>query len=546
MKILDLSKEKRNDLMILVTIWSIIFAPYIFKGELIRDDLGLLTLPLKFSNYLDFQWKMSSLSIMSARPISAIFHGVSYWLFGTNAWAFHLVNLVIFGASILYFYLAIEKLVSRDIALLSALFALVYPCASATVFSSIMVNSNLAGIFWSSALYYTEVHNKRKIFLTSLLLLLSALSYEAFIPLFVLNMLAGAFVPRFEKNEKRNLLMSVLPVFIALMGFGFYRVYLEDVLFDPPFSRISISPLNTAIYKFRESLVMGVKIALSHSIRISVRAVDNLGLMPVYSLGIILIVLIVIGYYLYKSGIFQKSDGSTGSQYFLELINRTTILSISGFPHFDIFILSLLLFVCAHSIFVFSTYSPDSSGFENRTLGAIRFVTALCFSIIGVISWRVFLNKRIKTAIAGALIAVFCLHLLSMIGQREAWISASHYNEKIIANINEMISNKGLHDLDTMRLVAKIPFDFPGQVNREPIISVPWDITPLLALANPTIEIEANVYNPTTVVSQDKITIDGYWEAEFPFYLYDHDRNILTTITSEQEWENALTETSSE
>ena len=100
------------------------------------------------------------------------------------------------------------------------------------------------------------------------------------------------------------------------------------------------------------------------------------------------------------------------------------------------------------------------------------------------------------------------------------------------------IRKQHLSDVDSLTLVAILPNTFPEQINQEPILCAPWDITSLLSLSNPTMNIDANVYNETTTVSANKITIGGhgYWETQYPFWLYKYETNKIYQVMSEQDW----------
>jgi hypothetical protein len=79
-------------------------------------------------------------------------HGICGWTFGTTAWPYHLVNLTLFGTTVLLVFHALTRILPRRVALATACFAIVYPCAAGSVYSSIMMNSNLAGCCWAGSL----------------------------------------------------------------------------------------------------------------------------------------------------------------------------------------------------------------------------------------------------------------------------------------------------------------------------------------------------------------------------------------------------------
>jgi hypothetical protein len=85
---------------------------------------------------------VSSFPIMTSRPVTALLHGLAYWFIGATSWPYHAVNFVLLLASVLLVHGAPAAVNSQALAFLTAM--LMYPSASGTAFSSIMVNSNLA------------------------------------------------------------------------------------------------------------------------------------------------------------------------------------------------------------------------------------------------------------------------------------------------------------------------------------------------------------------------------------------------------------------
>jgi hypothetical protein len=138
-------------------LWLALYAPYIRSGGFLRDDLGFVTQqrgaarylgwldePRGFASYPEFQQYVSSFPTMTGRPVSALAHGALYWALGSTIWPYHLINLTLFLASVLLVYAAIRVVLSDALAFLTSAFALVYPSAAGTVFSSIMMNSQFS------------------------------------------------------------------------------------------------------------------------------------------------------------------------------------------------------------------------------------------------------------------------------------------------------------------------------------------------------------------------------------------------------------------
>ena len=401
-----------------------------------------------------------------------------------------------------------------------------------------MMNLNLAGILWSLALFIATKNFKGRLILSALLLILSALSYEAFIPLFALNIFIALTSLNLEQIDRKQVFLQASPVITALLLFGVYRAVLERLIFNTTFSRVTIHHPAAWAHKFFESMFLGLKIALLDSLRISIRSLPNITLLSLSDKIIILIVLTVIGFYVYKAISVNGPDVPGGFHFTVAYFERFTTIRLSGFPLLDLCSITVFIFFFSHAIYLFSEYSPLSWGFENRTLGAIRYATALLLTAFATMLYRVFINRWPKRAVAIGIIGLATLFTLSMVGQREAWIAAARYNTQTIHAINTAIEKFGLAKLQSFVLVARLPDNFPGQVNREPILGVSWDIGPLLSLSHPEINIRANVYDPSrTAVGADKITIAGYWEAQYPFYFYDDREQRIYQIASDRDWQ---------
>ena len=124
----------------------------------------------------------------------------------------------------------------------------------------------------------TKKQNTKNIALTAFLLLLSTLSYEAFIPLFLLNILIGFLSQDLDRTKPLKILVPILPVFVALFLKGIYQIYFEKIIFGTGFSRVNIISPMDMLHKFSLSLKSGIRITMLDSVNISIRALNNLKL----------------------------------------------------------------------------------------------------------------------------------------------------------------------------------------------------------------------------------------------------------------------------
>ena len=538
-------RSQVTDASVLIGVWMLLYVPYILAGGLVRDDLGFLAMPHEFPDYGSFQVQLSSWQTMTARPVSALLHGLCYWFFGSSAWPFHLVNLSLFLASVLFVYRAVSNLIAPDLAFLTAALALIYPCASGTLFSSIMMNSNLAGSCWAAALWLDSTRplgegRRWGGIAVTLLLLVSALSYEAFIPLFAVNILVLLARRGGARMTLRGALRMLAPVGLALLLLLVYRVLLEPRIFETEFSRIKLPDASTGGFEVKRAFGRGITVAFADSIRLSVRSLAHLERVALPYFAVLAPGMIGLGVLTYRR--IQSSAGLRHRCPFFDgIFERFGRLRAARWPHLGVFVLAVLIFLLSLSIYVFSDCRASSRGFETRTQGGVRFAWAFVLaagitSLHQALAWR-----RWKRLCAAAALVLLGLFMLSIVVQRDAWISASRHNDLMLQRMDRVIRSTGLDALPSFTFLAELPQTFPEQVNREPTFGVPWDLGPALSLRFPEIEIQANVYTPERAAIQpDGVTIDRWWEARFPFFFFRHSTEQIYSIASAQDLHDAL------
>ncbi|HKO21484.1 MAG TPA: hypothetical protein VJX91_02445 [Candidatus Eisenbacteria bacterium] len=449
---------------------------------------------------------------MTARPVSALLHGFCYWFLGPRAWSHHTVNLSLFATSVLLTHATLCRTVDRSLAFVACSFFIVYPAASGTVFSAIMMNSNLAAAFWAAAIWVasTREMRPRTTALVASLLVASALSYESFVPLFPAVALAGG--TDFGSWNGRRALRASWPVVIALCGVALYRLVLERAIFGGVLTRASI-PHDLASRLVSVPLD-GARVAFIDSIRISAHALRDLSLAPPIALGILACLLIPFLLVLWRSLTGPPGHG------------RRTLVIVAA-----------CVFLMVHFIFLGSEYRPTAHGFESRTQGAIRFGAG--FLVASVFLAMTALQK-VKLAARVICLGAFLLFTLGVVGQREAWIAAGRYNREVLGEIDSALRSSDLLGADSLTLVAVLDRKFSASVNGEPTFGTSWDLGPALEVAHPGLKVSANVYTVKRArVDPRGVTLDGSWRANFPFHAFRTGAGIRQ-IRSEHEWGEAM------
>jgi len=531
--------------LLIAALWAFLYLPHIPAAGLVRDELGFLPAwqgserfigwidePRSFETYFEYQAWVSSMSHIQWRPVSGVLHGLCYWFFGATPWPYHLINLSLFLASVLFIYVALANVLPRSTAILTAAFALVYATAGATVFSSVMMNSNLAALTWSGALYLdsrASPPSRSRNLAVVVLLLLSSLSYEVFIPLFLANAMLRVWRDHWPPwPGLGRLLGSTWPVLLALVLFVAYRVAIAPLVFAGGQPAIEPS-LTLATLRYLESIVLGLQEYFVKGFTVSLSSLPNVGALPGVALASIIALLACLAILVRASSAHlarqstARTPGAVGE----------TGWRRPAPPWLGQLAVVAVLFLAAHMIFAVSDYIPRSTGFETRTQGAMRFVVALLLGLIATGIYAAVRGRVTRQLISVLTFGLAAFLALSNVGQREAWIAAARYNDVLLVKMEGAIRSAGLLEQSRFTFIADLPERFPGQVNGEPIFGETWDIGPALSLAFPNSAIRANVYDvPGTIVLADMAIFHGYWEAPYPFYFYRFNDNQIYTVAS--------------
>ena len=530
-----------RDSLFLVATLIILFGPFVIHGGFLRDDLGLLAYPPRTTTYRHYQALMSSQPVLTGRPVSALLLGVCGWTFGTTAWPYHLVNLTLFGTTVLLVFHALTRILPRRVAIMTACFAIVYPCAAGSVYSSTMMNSNLAGCCWAGSLLIATLPGWSlwRGPASAALLLLSALSYEAFVPLFLTTVLARYRVAPLQSLSWRGVISPIIPVVAALLLYGVYHAAIEPVLFGASYSRVSIPVPAELTRRLLSAAFWGTKVAYIDSLRITIKSIPYVTALPVATLLMPLLWLVVIGSLLVSAFSSGATDAPSPEALPGDGPQGTTAVTIR--PGAQMPLIGCLVFLTAQTIFVFSDYTPQSWGFENRTQVGVRFAFAFLVAVLVDRLLRL-PGKASCRWVAMAAIALLGSFFMAMVAQREAWIAAARFNDRSLHRVERAIRAHGLDRGPALTILTALPASFPGQLNHEPIFGVSWDIGAALSLAFPAIDIRANVPVPTrTVVSDEGVTIDRTWVATFPCHVYSDETESIQTISSSDEWRRLST-----
>lgn len=438
-----MEKKQNNNYLIFLNILIVVYSLYIslsvFKEKaVVTDDLaGVYALRVIPDSYFSYIYSFLDSTIMAARPVSGIITGTLSFLSKNNESAY-LLGTLFFPLSLIAVYWVGRKMLSKELA---NLITLLYCCSiigTSIQFTSIMLNSNLATIFFVLSIYYVYV--RKKIIVSALLFIASVLSYEIFLPLVLLPL----FLIR---ENKKRVLFALLTLGVIIT----FRKVIQPYIFVNSYQRDEVG----RIFELKR-----VMLVVIFSVKLFVKDLFvgiYKGLLNIRNLNIPEWVLsVVIPFVVYKA--FRNYDFKSKSEYFKKL----------GMISFVAILVGL-------SIFLFSSYIPTLFGFNNRNLGAIRlFYTLLIIS--GVIYLSVKLNVQSRMISVFFAVIAFLL-VVTNIRVKDSWIYASHFNNELFSKLNKAIRDNHIEGGDIC-----LEYDVfhelktnPNLTFREPLFYDDWE-----------------------------------------------------------------------
>ncbi|AIH01633.1 hypothetical protein M949_0462 [Riemerella anatipestifer CH3] len=426
----------------------LIYALYVvtkitYTNTLLADDLSKMYESIYLdSNFIDFIFSFLDSATMSARPVSGLLTGSLIYISSYNQ-SLYFLGLLLFPISIITLYNVSKHFINKELALLAVILYTSSIFASSIQFSPIMLNSNLALIFWLVSVYFLrKTYNP---FLSGLFYILSILSYEIFFPLLIINALLIK-----SKRGKFLYFISILSVLI------FYKKIAQPLLFINSYQRDNLNQLLN-IGHLKKVILFTGKMFLRDYIFSLIKGIKN-----IIHFNLIEIVFpVIIGlttYFHLKKEQFIKFNFS---------LNKALLISFS------------LMMLCL-SIFIFSTYIPTLYGFDNRNLGGVRL-----FSSFFILMLILYVTKRLNIKIEyfriifSAIVAlVFVVNLSSM----NAWIYASDFNKKMFKDLAKNILNN--NNISTKICIDYDVYNFQKNnkylILREPTFFNNWEAPYLL------------------------------------------------------------------
>lgn len=457
-----MEKKLNNSYLIFLNILIIVYNLYIslsvFKEKIIvTDDLSKLYESKHISkSYFSYLYSFLDSTTMAARPISGIVTGTLIFFSKSNEYIY-LLGVLFFPLSLLAIYCIAKKILSKELA---SLITLLYSCSligTSIQFSSIMLNSNLATIFFLLSIYFIYV--REKIIISSLFFIASILSYEIFLPLILLNLFL-------IKDNKKRILFLLLTSGIIII----FRKIIQPSIFVNSYQRDEVNK----IFEFKRVLQIAV-----FSLKLFFKDLFvgiYKGLLNIRNLHVIEILsAFLISFVTYK--VFSRYDFKSNLKEYKK-IGLVSFLSI----------------MFGLSIFLFSSYIPTIFGFDNRNLGAIRlFYTLLVVSLIVYSSVKLKLGNKITSAFLAVITFLLVITNLSV---KNSWSYAVKFNNEIFTKLNTALQSNHIEAGEVC-----LKYDIFNEVKtnprftlREPIFYNNWE-SPMLSQMNGIEPHKIHVYN---------------------------------------------------
>lgn len=408
------------------------------SNVILADDLSILYSSKDIhQNYFEYIISYIDSSTMSARPVSGFITGTIAF-FSKNNNQIYFLGLLFFPLSILTIYFVLSKILSKEVACLIILFYAVSIIGTSIQFSPIMLNSNVATIFYVLSIYFIVV--KKNLVLSSLLFILSILSYEIFFMGIIINILL-------IKENKKKILYALLTLGLLF----FYRKFAQVYLFTNSYQRDSVSSIFDMQRNFKIIIWSGKMIFRDYFVAIY-RSFINIGKINVFEWAIALLISYGV-FNLLKSFDFHLNS---------KKLKKVAMVTFCGF-------------IFSFGIFVFSTYMPTLFGFENRNLGAVRlFFTT---SVICFLLYFLGQTKIKKNGIALVFSVSSLVLMISNLGVKNSWIYANDFNNNIFKTIKVELDNNKID-----KGVICVDFDIYNEIEnnknfilREPVFFNNWE-----------------------------------------------------------------------
>ena len=409
--------------VLVIVFFFLVNQNYILYGGIFYDDWSLATGNWNLSFYE--RLKVHGLLFFNTRPIGALYASIITTL-GKNDFLYILINSSIWLGSGIILFITFRKFISENFAVVFILIFLFPSFASTPFFSP--VTQSLTGIsvfFWSLSIYFS--YRKQFKFVT-IFYILSVLSYEISVVLFLFNILLLIDLNSFEKDKffvyvkkDKNFFLKFILIILSIIIFQFIISKLTD----------NSTPLKYALKLVDNNLIFEENFF------------DNL---KKYIFKPVTLIIIDIPKLFLKSILFIKLNFSSFFIYsfifyFLYSLAKSKYKIKYKSNNFNIL---FFLFIIFSTLFVFLMYLivtsvPQINGYYNRGLTGLFIIFALFLAYLSQLKFN---SNIVNLFLKIFIIFIIFLNFNSFIIQKNNHVKAEFERNKIINDVNSFFKSK--------------------------------------------------------------------------------------------------------
>lgn len=511
-----------QDCIFLGVIVFVSAAPYIQKLGFYSDDWAFLA-------RLHLSHARSFIELLDAffrhnlwmRPVQGLYLSELYNLFGINPFGYHLVNTIVICLGIILFYLTLVELgLPRLIALAAPVVYALLPHYSTDRFWYSAFQAPLSMTFYFLSLYCdlrTVRSESQHLWIWKLLalisLLVSTLSYEVFIPLFLLNPFLVLYSNRTQPNNKYTNPKTILIIFgcLNLSALIIVSVYKAAIT-----SRITPHSLTEQLSWFANFFKDVTVTAVTGDFGFRLPAV---------------LLKILRDYpdpYIFCTGF---AVGLIVFWYLCRAVNTSEEELTGKFAMPNIMLFGLLLFGLGYSIFITNQNADTSAtGICNRV--TIAAAAGLALVLTGGFGWlTTWIPYRTwRTGFFCASIALLCASGFIIINTLSLfWATAAQRQQIVMKDI--LSSVPALPSGSTLIIDGICRYVGPA-----PVFETQWDVTGALRLIYQDPSLRGNVASTDLEIRDDGLYSKIYGTTLGPYiyqnlFIYNHQRKSIYSLT---------------
>ena len=266
-KFLEFIKRKQNlSFFIFCVVLVVVMYGSSLGGSFVNDDRYILQYASNWENPLSW-YKIFTTNYFSDpglyRPITVFSYALNFSLFGSGAWSFHLINLILYFLTGYILFIFLKKLFKKPIlAGLSAFIFLILPIHTEVV-ANIIGRAEIFALLFSLLCFWEILKKNTNKWMTVLWFLLALGSKETAIA--ILPIILLLILNKYKKNfsfkgilTKKNFENYFYPIFVAPLIYFSTRLFILGINFFSNNAQLTENPLK--FFSLPERIFTALKI----------------------------------------------------------------------------------------------------------------------------------------------------------------------------------------------------------------------------------------------------------------------------------------------